>query len=467
MKLPYNPKDKKSVISFAKKLIGNSLSEVCHFGEDDTLFLSKGSFGHLLEKYYFGYNPNSNSEADFIEIGVELKSSPLKELASGEYKSKERLVLSIINYMEIVKQNFDTSEFWKKNSNLLLVFYLYESGVRPDKYVIKLVDEWVFPDADLVIIKKDWEFIRDKVLKGKAHEISEGDTFYLGACTKGASAASVRKQPYNKIDAKQRAYSLKQGYVNHIIASISKATDGVYGKLIPPTLKEDIPSIEDVVRVKFERYYGKSVEEILALLDVSLRPSKSFYANLTNIILGIELDKKIEEFEKADVRVRTVRLKENSLPKEDVSFPSFKYEEIVREEWDESDIKNILEKKIFFVFYQFNQNQLILKKAIFWNMPYHDLLEVERVWRQTKKIVKDGDIVKEVIDTENKSTRRSTNFPNKEFSRVAHVRPHAQNANDVIPLPTRDKVTKLMEYTKHSFWLNSSYVRDEIFLKNR
>jgi hypothetical protein len=33
--------------------------------------------------------------------------------------------------------------------------------------------------------------------------------------------------------AKQRAYSLKQGYVNHIIATIAKEPTGVYGKLIP------------------------------------------------------------------------------------------------------------------------------------------------------------------------------------------------------------------------------------------
>ena len=31
---------------------------------------------------------------------------------------------------------------------------------------------------------------RAKIAEGKAHELSEGDTFYLGACTKGANLAS-------------------------------------------------------------------------------------------------------------------------------------------------------------------------------------------------------------------------------------------------------------------------------------
>ena len=39
-----------------------------------------------------------------------------------------------------------------------------------------------------------------------------------------------------------------------------------------------------------------------------------------------------------------------------------------------------------------------------------------------------------------------------------HVRPHAQKAIDVYPLPVKDKLTGLEEYTKQCFWLNNSYV---------
>ena len=49
-------------------------------------------------------------------------------------------------------------------------------------------------------------------------EISEGDTMYLGACTKGPTAEkSLRSQPFSDIKAKQRAYSLKQSYVSEIL----------------------------------------------------------------------------------------------------------------------------------------------------------------------------------------------------------------------------------------------------------
>ena len=74
-----------------------------------------------------------------------------------------------------------------------MIFYLHQAGYDILDYLIKLVDEWNFPNTDLEIIKKDWKLIKQKVADGKAHELSEGDTFYLGACTKGANANSTRK----------------------------------------------------------------------------------------------------------------------------------------------------------------------------------------------------------------------------------------------------------------------------------
>ena len=267
MKLPYNPSDKNSVIEYAKKLKGKSLRQVCDPKILEHLYSGKGNFGQVLEKFYFGYEPNSLAEADFAQIGMELKSSPLKQLKNDEYRSKERLVLNIINYLNVVSQEFETSDFYKKNASILLIFYLHQAGYDILDYIIKLVDEWSFPSTDLEIIKKDWQFITNKIAEGKAHELSEGDTFYLGACTKGANALSVRKQPFSDIPAKQRAYSFKQGYVNHIIASIANENIGSYGKLIPSVAVAKKQTIEEVVISKFKPYYGNSIDEILAKTD--------------------------------------------------------------------------------------------------------------------------------------------------------------------------------------------------------
>ena len=453
-----------SIIEYAKLLKDKTLREACGVEIEEHGYKGKGNFGQILEKFYFGYEPNSKAEADFVEVGMELKSSPLKTLKNGDYRSKERLVLNIINYLEVHKEDFDSSSFWKKNAHLLLIFYLHDKEKNLLDYLIKLVDDWKYPNHDLQIIKKDWETINQKIKDGKAHELSEGDTFYLGACTKGSTAEkSLREQPFNEIKAKQRAYSLKQGYVNHIIASIAQEEQATYGKIFDkPIVFDELPTIEEIVISKFEPFYGKTSTEIEQNFKLNLnKKAKSYFANLTKAILGIGLDKKIEEFEKADIQVKTVRLKENNLPKEDISFPTFKYEEIINLEWDESDFKNILEQKFFFVFYQFENDTLVLKKVKFWNMSYPDILEAKIVWDNTVDNIKKGKIIKEITD---KGVRK-TFFPKKACNRISHVRPHARDKNDCYPLPVNDKLTDLEEYTKHCFWLNASYVKDEIYLK--
>src|SRR5690554_495958 len=453
-----------SIITFAKQLKNQTLRQACGEEIEKHGYKGKGNYGQILEKFYFGYEPNSDAEPDFKEAGIELKSSPLKTLRNGEFRSKERLVLNIINYLEVHKEDFETSSFWKKNAHLLLVFYLHDRDLDLLDYIIKLVDDWQYPDEDLKIIKQDWELINQKIKDGKAHELSEGDTFYLGACTKGSTALkSYRNQPFNDEQAKQRAYSLKQGYVNHIIANIAQEETAVYGKIIErPEILDEVRSIEEIVILKFHPFYGKSAEQIERELGLDLnQKAKSYFANLTNAILGLQLGQKIEEFEKADIQVKTIRLKENDLPKEDISFPNFEYQELIETDWEDSDFKNILESKFFFVFYQFEGENLILRKVKFWNMPHSDILEAKSVWDEMVKTVSNGEIVKEVTD---KGVRK-TYFPKKTENRISHVRPHARNAADTFELPVADKLTGLTEYTKHCFWLNASYVKDEIYLK--
>ena len=453
-----------SIIDFAKKLKGKTLRTACDVDFEEYKINDKGGYGKTTEKYYFKYEPNSEAEPDFKEAGLELKCTPLKILKNGDFKSKERLVLNIINYLDVHQENFETSSFWKKNAHLLLIFYLHDNDSNLLDYLIKLVDVWQYPNEDLIIIKRDWELINQKIKDGKAHELSEGDTFYLGACTKGSTALkSFRNQPFNVEQAKQRAYSLKQGYVNHIIANIAQEETAVYGKIIKqPEILEVVHSIEEIVISKFKPFYGKSSEQIEQELGLELNQNaKSYFANLTNAILGLELGQKIEEFEKADIQVKTVRLKENNLPKEDISFPTFEYTELIETGWEESDFKNILEKKFFFVFYQFEGGNLILKKVKFWNMSHSDILEAKNVWKETVKTVKNGEIVKEITET----GIRKTFFAKKAENRISHVRPHAKNADDTFELPVADILTGLTEYTKHCFWLNASYVRDEIYNK--
>ena len=456
----YNQNDINSIVTYAKKLVERTLRDLCGNDIYSQQYKGKGNFGQFLEKYYFQYEPNSLSEPDFNEVGIELKTTPLKQIRNGDFRSKERLVLNIINYFEVVNQKFETSSFYKKNAHLLLIFYLHQHDLDLLDFVIKIVGEWKFAETDLEIIKQDWNLITNKIKKGKAHELSEGDTFYLGAATKGSKGGNLRGQPFSEILAKQRAYTFKQGYLNHIIATLNKNSTLNFGKLITSKEQLNNKTIQDIVLERFSPFYNKTIDEIIENLNCNLNiNSKGFYASLTKLMLGISLDKEIEEFEKAEIKIKTIRLKSNNLPKEDMSFPSFSFFDIVNEDWDESSFKEILETKYFFVFFKYDEKNILrLNKVKFWNMSQNDIIEAKKVWDKVKNVIENGDIVREVI-----GGIRYTNFPSKNFNEIAHIRPHAQNAADTLPLPILDKLTRQLEYTKQSFWLNNSYIRDVIY----
>src|SRR3989344_3320421 len=218
----YDKSDVNSIYSYAKKLINHTLREAIaeevSVGDLSAVRL-KGKFGQYLEKYYFMFENNSDSEPDFKEAGVELKSTPLKKLKSGEYSPKERLVLNIINYETITDETWESSHFLSKNQLLLLVLYLYEKDKNFLDYLIKYITLWKIQGEDREIIRQDWEKIVNKIKSGNAHELSEGDTFYLGACRKG-HLEGPRKYSSGSVPAKQRAFSFKLKYMKAILKQI-------------------------------------------------------------------------------------------------------------------------------------------------------------------------------------------------------------------------------------------------------
>ena len=67
------------------------------------------------------------------------------------------------------------------------MYYQYIRGVKREEFSVEKVDEILLkelPERDQMIIQHDWEKIARYVKAGKAHELSEGDTLYLGAATR-------------------------------------------------------------------------------------------------------------------------------------------------------------------------------------------------------------------------------------------------------------------------------------------
>ena len=121
---------KEDVLRRAQEAIGVPLGEIDQTGRLST---GKGAIGTVLEESWFGYSPNSESEPDFPEAKVELKATPYLVTRTG-IRAKERLVCNIINYMTEYHKTFQTSDFWHKCENLLIMSYEHKPNVPKDEF---------------------------------------------------------------------------------------------------------------------------------------------------------------------------------------------------------------------------------------------------------------------------------------------------------------------------------------------
>lgn len=466
--MEYDRKNPNSIEAFAQKLIGKTFREVI---EDDMrkqtmlregMFTysssdvnevkrNKGNLGQIIEERFFHYECNSDSRADFYEAGVELKVTPYKINKNGSLSAKERLILTMIDYFQVVNESFEQSHMWDKSRLILLVYYLYSKEIRYNlDYKISYARLFTPPEQDIKIIKHDYELIISKIRAGKAHELSEGDTLYLGAAPKASTAKDRRKQPFCNELAKPRAFAFKNSYMTYVLNTYIVPGKVTYEPIIS---SDSVDSLEEYVVGKIDRYRAYSVKDLCKEFDVEIsKKPKNLGAMLAYRILGIRSNH-AEEFEKANVVVKTIRIEKNNKIKENMSFPTFRFKELVKEEWEDSTFGNYLrETRFLFVVYKFDENDVLrLRGCQFWNIPYNDLeIEVRSVWEKTKKILQEGLQITVINGV------KRNNFPKATENRVCHVRPHAQDSRDVYELPDGRL------FPKQCFWLNNSYIYDQL-----
>ena len=213
--LPYDKHSSASIFEYSKGLLGKSLRA---FAREDYLpKRGKGSIGQMVENLYFLLETNNNPEADFSSANMELKCTPLKLAKNNDYLIKERLVCNMINYCDVVNEDFEHSHFYLKCQLMLLLFYLYKK--EHDNLDLEFIFSvlWKLPEKELLIIRQDYQTIIEKIKRGEAHLLSEGDTMYLGACRKGQKGDSLMTQPFSNEGAPRRAFSLKMAYMRTIL----------------------------------------------------------------------------------------------------------------------------------------------------------------------------------------------------------------------------------------------------------
>ena len=464
----YDEKNSKSIERYAQRLIGKSFQYILNLDnslqneeihepslksylliEEEERKYYKGKLGQLIEEKYFHYHCNSDSYADFKEAGVELKVTPYKINKNGKQVAKERVSLTMINYMDVVNETFYNSHLWKKCGLILFMWYRYNGkDASPFDQSIDYVQLFTPVGEDLKIIIHDYEIIVDKIKLGKAHELSEADTMYLGAAPKASNVNQTRPQPFSTKPARLRAFTYKNSYMTYLLNNYFIPGKKKYEKILTEVINT---SFEDFVVSKINAYKGWSVQDLAKKFGVNLK-SKDAQANIAFRILGIKSNK-AEEFIKAGIVVKAIRIQHKGSIKENMSFPPFKFKELVEETWEDSTFGNYLrETKFLFVVFKFDENNnLYLQGCQFWNMPYKDIEnDVRKVWEKTRKIIDEGMIF------ERKNSKYTNNLPKVRENWICHVRPHAKNSKDTYELPDGRM------YPKQCFWLSNIYIFSQL-----
>lgn len=430
----YDDSSESDILRHSRQLVGHTLREVTDVPEQVANDRHKGRIGNLVEEYFFGITPNNIPAPDFPKADIELKVTGLKVRNKGGLQAKERLVLNMINYKDIVLEKFETSSLVAKCGKILILCYEYDKSkssldqrFTDKQFVYRLLAQ------DAEVIRSDWATIQRKVLEGKAHELSEGDTFYLKANRKGSGGEKEKPspQPYSEIPAMRRSFSLSSTYLTSIIDN-SQPNDGSLNLSAGQT-------IEEATQERIGKYVGRTTTELIeifGLANASGQVSKSVRHTLITKILS-NGNSSVKELKLAGIQVKTVRLKKDGRARESMSFSPFDYKELLKHDWEDSEFFEVLERKFLLAIFQEDENSVEhFSKLAYWNMPYEDRLQAQEVWEETKTRIEDGTYI----------------FPQASATAVAHVRPHGKNAADTVECP--DGVFR----GKKSFWLNQRYI---------
>jgi DNA mismatch repair protein MutH len=450
------------IVALGKATIGKTFNELGYQAWAANNSGGKGSLGEFVEECVYGYAKNSAHEADFKDAGIELKVTGCRFKNEKDiWIAKERLVLCMINYLNDYQFAFEQSPMWEKSKKIFAIFYQYNDSNKEDVGRFRIIDARLlsFSDEDIEVIKEDYNKIINKIRQGVADTISEGDTNYLAACTKGATAnTSWTEQPFGEEQAKRRAWSYKPSFM-------SRKVNEWFGDQKPESIISDPAqisrySLEGAIMNKTDEYIGMKRSDLVARFGIEAN-QKQLNRSLLNKMLGItgKADS-TNEISASDIIIKTVTLEPDGTPQEHMSFPYFDFVDLVSTPFEESRIYELWSNHTFlFVLWQKEakgkKQEEIFKGLKFWKMAYTDLMgPCKKMYEETAKMLSEGTAL--YYDEKH---RVRNHFPKPGSNGVCHVRPHGRDGSDTSMLPVIDKATGLDRTTKQGFWLDRDYVR--------
>lgn len=458
----YDNSNEKSILKYAKQLVGKSIAEILAGTDKRVDIKNKGIIGTIIEEFYFGIKPNTSPLPDFEKVGIELKIIPLVQ-QTRKIAVKERTKVCSINYVKLIDEEWETSHAKQKLNKILFIYYLYDKDNIEASYV-KKVDLWELgEDKSEIIIQDDWCRTKQKVLDGYAHELSEKEFHILSPSRSGSGGRDksgflkdLVNQPNAQFEAKalKRAFSLKQSFTNQIWDELNKVK---FESVLDSLKIKNIKDFETKVLMALHKHQGKSILELSQEFDIKISNGKNKVATILKKMIGFKsVSSKIKEFEQLGIIVKSIKLRrKDNVLLEAISFPTMKLQEFVEEKWEESTFKSYISKILFIPVYHDGNSldEKYLATAFFWSPSIEEEAQIYKEWKMYQDEVKAGACrVAKIKNNSKKGYKEVSNLSKESQTKIIHMRPHGKDSSD------RDEDALGNSIVKQCFWFNKKFM---------
>jgi DNA mismatch repair protein MutH len=268
------------------------------------------------------------------------------------------------------------------------------------------------------------------VRAGRAEEISESRSVALVAATKGSGGPPDRVQPHSSTLASRRAWALRPAFLRSVLER--SRTGRQFAIEVSTTLA-------DGALRTLSAHIDSTIGEVESSLGRAPTRAKHRAKLVVDAAIAAAGGPTSAELLERGVDVRAVVVDETSWPYEAMSFPAFRYQELIREDWEQSELLARLDRFLFVPIVADQGlgaiGQGVIRRPFLWVPSESDLGGMAREWTMYRDEVEAG---------------MALQLTPAKRTHYLHVRPKGKTGLDTDPAP------KVGQVVKKCFWFNKA-----------
>ena len=444
---------------------------------------NKGYPGAVVEQSVLGYPPDSAKRPDLLVDGVEteLKTTGIIESKrpEGGYEAKEPVSITAVTPKKIVKEEFESSQFWHKCAHLLFVYYLYAHPATPRDpatYADFPIMNYMFEDidgTDKEAIRRDWTIVRDFIRDIQNQYPDNPESQY------SRISSDLNRHRLTVLDTAPKypnppRFRFKRRFVSQFV---SRCFDPHYRYEVLPQEYRGIDEVDAKCHELTVKYRGRTVGELFTLLGIeSSRPSKQDAERVIVRMFGGNSHKlsRVGMFEKYSITAKSVTVTTNGTRTEDMKLDPIDWDEVQdrTQSFEDSAFRaGLAENQFLFIVFEepshdapFADNRFLGFKRYTFPEAFIEQ-EARRTWDEMRALIFENRLRLVQERLRDGSLRYNKNGTVREAPNWPKARDHAVflrgSANDSNPQHKTLEINGIRMYPQN-LWVKGTYITGQI-----